>query len=187
MKKTLEEKKRDKERKLYHETNLFVNEFNYIQLEVLQIVGEHKEEYLPEYIRQNDIDYNDFINDYSLEDDFENYCLENELNKGDESTLISFCESESSFDDYKNNRQEENYPMWNTCFEFKNSPSEEILQAALDAGFGIIEGFCDFNPILLVSGCGYSFYAQHWIPLFLNLPWNSNKAKYYKNTKYSHL
>jgi len=36
-----------------------------------------------------------------------------------------------------------------------------------------------------VAGAGYSFYGQHWIPLFLSLPWNSDLKEKYKNVDYS--
>jgi hypothetical protein len=79
--------------------------------------------------------------------------------------------------------------MWNTCFEFKENESEEVIQAAIDAGFGIIEGMDDFNTLLFVSGCGYSFYGAHWIPMFLELLWNTEIKKLVeeKNIKYNNL
>ena len=78
-------------------------------------------------------------------------------------------EHENSFEDYKSEKQGDNYPMWNTCFEFRNEPSEETIEAAKKAGFGVIRGLDDFNTTLFVAGCGYSFYAAHWIPLVIEL------------------
>lgn len=73
-----------------------------------------------------------------------------------------------------------NYPMWNTLFEFKEQPSKEIVQAAINAGFGVIEHE-DFNTMLFVSGAGYSFYSAHWIPFYLGLPWvNVNVTESYQ-------
>ncbi|MHA2218080.1 MAG: hypothetical protein ACXACY_19265 [Candidatus Hodarchaeales archaeon] len=97
--------------------------------------------------------------------------------------------SGDSFEDYikenfsdeveekNHNNNGDNYPMWNTCFEFRHEPSERVIQAAIDAGFGVIEGVDEFNTLLFVSGCGYSFYGAHWIPMYLNLPYNEDLKK----------
>ena len=82
---------------------------------------------------------------------------------------------------------QENYPMWSTCFEFRHEPSEETIKAAIDAGFGIIEGLEDFNTLLFVSGCGYSFYGAHWIPMYLDLPFNSDIKNLFDRKDYNYL
>jgi hypothetical protein len=83
--------------------------------------------------------------------------------------------------EWRNKSGHEEYPMWSTLFEFKDGTSDEIKKAAQAAGFGIIEGgngdLEDYGTILFVSGCGYSFYGAHWIPLWLALPWNDKERE----------
>lgn len=149
----------------------WVDTFNFVQLEVLEkIAGDNG---LFEYIRQDKPDYNDFISNYQLDKEYKDYLKENGLKKSKD-LLVEFCEQHHKFDDWRSEQEQNNYPMWNTCFEFKESISDEIREAAQKAGFGIIEGLDPFNTILFVSGAGYSFYGAHWIPLFLELPWNSD-------------
>lgn len=80
-----------------------------------------------------------------------------------------------------------NYPMWGTLFEWRKGydDNEENNQRAQKAGFGILNSNNYFNSCLFVSGAGYSFYGQHWIPLFLSMPYNSDIAKEYKGVNYS--
>ena len=73
--------------------------------------------------------------------------------------------------------------MWNTLFEFRATVYEELLEKCQDAGFGIIEGLEPFKDTLFVTGCGYSFYGAHWIPLYLSL--FPKEAKKYKDVNYS--
>lgn len=168
----------------------WVDTFNFIQLEVLEKMAN---ECLYEYIRQPEPDYKEFINNYNLHDELLSYIQESwddvdeEIDLFGEETfedsIKSFCEEHEQFDSFMDDIQSENYPMWNTCFEFKNDEREDIIQAAIDAGFGVIEGLEPFNQILFVAGCGYSFYGAHWIPLFLNLPWNEDIKKQVEEKK----
>ena len=168
----------------------WVNTLNFIQLEVLEKMAEDT---LFEYIRPEEPDYEEFVNNYNLHDELLSYVQESwddvseDINLfGEETfedTIKSFCEEQHQFESFMDDRNGENYPMWNTCFEFKVEPSEDVIQAAIDAGFGIIEGLEPFNTILFVSGAGYSFYGQHWIPLFLNLPWNEDIKKQVEENK----
>lgn len=168
---------------LKNEASKFVDtRFNFIQLNVLQKMAN---DCLYEYIRPEEPDYLEFLNNYGLHSEFKD-ATEQEAEEADTETLKEFCENESSFDSWVQDVESGNYPMWNTCFEFRDEPSEEVIQAAIDAGFGIIEGLDDFNTILFSSGCGYSFYGAHWIPLFLNLPWNKDLKKQAKEVNYSH-
>ena len=78
------------------------------------------------------------------------------------------------------------YPVWNTLFEFRDSyfnTSDEMQEKAVKCGFGLINGMDDFNLTLFVSGCGYSFYSVHWIPLYLS--WFEDEGEKYKNIDYS--
>ncbi len=163
-------------------TDFVAKEFNQIQLNVFEVMAGNYDSHLIEHIRTPEPDHMEFIDNYGLNDEFEEYCKDNDLNKGDESSLISFCEEEDSFQSFID--EQENYPMWNTLFEFKEEPSEEVIQAAIDAGFGVIEGMEDFKTTLFVSGCGYSFYGAHWIPLYLALPWNTDEAKTFEGVKF---
>ena len=63
---------------------------------------------------------------------------------------------------------QENYPMWNTCFEFRDSfyNSEEDVQKCLSVGLGVIEGLDDFNNLVFMKSAGHSFYSAYWIPLY---------------------
>lgn len=174
------------ERELYSNTEKWVNSnFNFIQKDVYEKMCD---DMLFEYIRQAEQDadfFSDYFDNYDLWDEYHQYLKDNEEEDTAESRK-TFAEDETIyFDDYINQKQDDNYPMWNTLFEFRHEPNEKVIQACLDAGFGVIEGLDDFNTTLFVSGCGYSFYAQHWIPTWLNLPWTDNEK--YKDTKYNHL
>jgi hypothetical protein len=67
--------------------------------------------------------------------------------------------------------EQENYPMWNTCFEFRDSfyNQEESIDKCLSVGLGVIEGLDDFNNLLFMTSAGHSFYSAYWIPLYLKL------------------
>lgn len=149
-------------------------QFNYIQVNVLEKMCDGM---LFEYISHDDPDYDEFLNNYDLWVEYNEYVLENELDGEDDDIKKEWCKEQSNFDDWRMERENEDYPMWNTCFEWKENPTVEMLNAAREAGFGVIEGLDDFNTILFVSGCGYSFYGHHWIPLFINMPWNSHIKK----------
>ena len=164
---------------LYNQTSNWVDKFNFIHVDVLNKMCDNM---LYEYIRQEEIDYDEFLNDYSLNDEYQEYLKEEELEDNDENKE-EWCQDQHQFCRFEDERSDQNYPMWNTCFEFKDEPGEEIIQAAIDAGFGVIEGMDDFNTTLFVAGCGYSFYGAHWIPLFLNLPWNENLKKQVEELK----
>jgi hypothetical protein len=67
--------------------------------------------------------------------------------------------------------EQENYPMWNTCFEFRDSfyNSEEFIEICSSVGLGVIEGLNDFNNIVFMKSAGHSFYSAYWIPLYFKL------------------
>ena len=175
-----EQKNLDLAYELKNEVSKWVDGFNYIQIHVLDKMCDNT---VYEYIRSEEPDYQEFIRNYGLHSEFKK-ATEEEAEQADEETLRDFCEGEPSWDNFECEQRDANYPMWNTCFEFKEDPSEEILQSAVDAGFGIIEGLDEFNPLLFVSGCGYSFYGAHWMPLYLALPWNEDTRKKYKGVKF---
>jgi hypothetical protein len=153
----------------------------------------------------------DFIEQNFFDFEFENFTVSrafaakvidmsggvDDVNDNIHSLLPGGQVSEDDFSDYIKEQhsdkiedelnQSENYPMWSTCFEFRHEPSEDTIQAAINAGFGVIEGLDDFNTLLFVSGCGYSFFGAHWIPMYLNLPWNEDKRKEFADVKIDHL
>ena len=151
----------------------FDREFNFIQLDVLNKCCENN---LFEYIRQPEITIEDLAE----------YEGETENKEWMEAQMAEYPEIEENplYDKVRDSKQDENYPMWNTCFEFRYEPGEEMIQAAIKAGLGVIEGMEDFNTLLFASGCGYSFYGAHWIPMYLNF--YENEAKKYKGVKYNH-
>lgn len=181
---------KDLKRELESRTHNYVNtEFNYIPLSVVERLYDG----IHDYIRPLSI--NQLIEDYQHTDEYDEelkqYMDDNELepiNKRDESKevwyddFLEHLETTNEFDDYRYNT--ENYPMWGTLFEFRHEPSEEFIQNAIDSGFGIIEQTDDFNTMLFVSGCGYSFYGAHWIPLYLK---NFDDESKYKDINYSNL
>ena len=82
---------------------------------------------------------------------------------------------------------QENYPMWNTCFEFRDSfyNSEEDVQKCLSVGLGVIEGLDDFNNLVFMKSAGHSFYSAYWIPLYLKF--FPHEAEKYTGINYSDL
>lgn len=82
-----------------------------------------------------------------------------------------FCCEEYEDDIIEYIYEQENYPMWNTCFEFRDSfyNSEEDIEKCLSVGLGVIEGLDDFNNLLFMTSAGHSFYSAYWIPLYLKL------------------
>lgn len=165
------------------ETETYVNRsFNFIQLAVLE---KYTDNMLFENIRE-EIDPEEYFNnlDESEQKELKKEFAEETGNKYKKAIHSDFIEwiKETKADevrDYQDRNGRENYPMWNTCFEFRHKPTEAEVEAAQKAGFGIIEGLDDFNTILFVRGAGYSFYASHWIPFYLEIPFNSmNKGKY---------
>lgn len=129
--------------------------FNYIQLEIYEKI---LGENFIEYIRSID------------EPEREDYENEEDYNK-------AFSEWED--------QTGENYPMWNTLFEFRSSVSEDLIEACIKANIGIIDKNDFFETTLFFRGCGYSFYGEHWIPLFLSLSWNEDYKKEFEGVNYS--
>jgi len=190
--------KSELKRELQSRAEKFSNEFNFIHMDVVKVYLESEREYLIDCIRQEEPEQTDFIHEYGLfpelvdhvkeceectEEEAENYINSLDDVNDHVKDFIDGCH-DLDFQNWKENKVDENYPMWNTLFEFKHTPSESVLQAAIDSGFGVIESD-SFNPMLFVSGAGYSFMSQHWIPLFLRLPWVN--AERYEGIKYQDL
>lgn len=83
--------------------------------------------------------------------------------------------------------EQDNYPIWNTCFEFRDSSynSEEDAQKCLSVGLGVIEQLDDFNNLVFMTSAGHSFYSAYWIPLYLKL--YPSEAEKYKGINYQDL
>ena len=102
---------------------------------------------------------------------------------------IASMESYSHLSEYimhNNEIPNDNYPIWNTLFEFDNWGDDfvknniELLQAI---GFVVIEPFNEFDWMLGFRGCGYSFYDAHWIPMYIDVFKNREMIKLYQVAK----
>lgn len=166
-----EEETRKLESELEQAVTNWVNiTFNFISFDVIYKC----DEYYYEKIRQREVTAED-IADYTGE----------EVEKVWED-CEAVLENHKYYNDVREEREQDNHPMWSTLFEFRGGePSEEWIKKAIKVGFGIIEDLDDFNTCLFVSGCGYSFYSAHWIPLYLSIfDWEAEK---YKGINYRHL
>jgi hypothetical protein len=182
--------------------------FNFIQVAVLE---KYTEDCLFEYIRNISIgemfydwlvdsDSTDkilsWMNDLKIENDLLTY----HEHKGSIEESFVFVFGEQKWEEFKYwcceeyeddiqtyIYEQDNYPMWNTCFEFRNSfyNSEENVMKCLSVGLGVIEGLDDFNNILFMKSAGHSFYSAYWIPLYLKL--FPNEAEKYAGINYQDL
>jgi beta-galactosidase GanA len=169
--------------------------FNFIQLAVLE---KYTDNNLFEYIRYQspqDI-FEDWLNDCNEMEKVAEFFSENKLEdfqsfqdkyEAIEDTMINSlveCFGIEKFEEFKDwcidtysediNEfiyEQDNYPMWNTCFEFRDSfyNSEEDVQKCISVGLGVIEGLDDFNNLVFMTSCGHSFYSAYWIPLYFKL------------------
>lgn len=184
---------RDLKYELKREVEEWAQRFNYLQLAVLE---KYTDNQLIEYIRPEPLDPSDWYNDKR---DHEREEIEQEYGAetGDDQNLHAnskfpdeFIEwlKESYSDDireYMERNGRENYPMWNTLFEFKDYYcDDETLNKIQELGMGVIEHE-DFNTIIFMMSCGHSFYGSYWIPLYLAL-FDSAREKY-KGVKYDNL
>ena len=80
---------------------------------------------------------------------------------------------------YTEEEQEENegfgqdiFPMWSTMWQFSDSwdadwaESETGLKALKECGFRIYRSM-EWGDFIGIDGCGYSFFAEHWTPLYI--------------------
>lgn len=158
--------------------------FNYQNLENVEKVLDNQ---LYEFIESNQSESSalSFLTDYGHLEEYEKHYdnIEDDSNNTPENALEYVQEHfEDEFIEYT---ETDNYPMWSTLFEFRYKPSERALEAAREAGFGIITESEQYNSMLFVRGAGYSFYSAHWIPMYLGLPWVD--ASKYKDLEYSHI
>jgi hypothetical protein len=186
-------------RELYNKVDAWVNTFNWLQLEVLE---KYTDNMLFESIRQQPLATEEYLHrltsgeleELHTEFNYEmgNYADEEEeqpmtgLLDSDQEQFIAWMEENKADEirDWQQDNERENYPMWNTLFEFKHGASEEILEKAQAVGLGVIEHE-DFNPILFMMSAGHSFYSSYWIPLYLAI--YEDEAQKYAGVNYSHL
>lgn len=187
-----EELKRELEKTI----NVWVERsFNYIQVGVLEKICDNN---LYEYIRNKTPQevFDDWLNDCKEMEKVAEFYSENKMDGFDEfqkkyesieDTMINSlieCFGIETFEKFKEwcletydddiheyIYEQENYPMWNTCFEFRDAfyNSEEYIEKCFYVGLGVIQGLDDFNNILFMTSAGHSFYSAYWIPLYLKL------------------
>ncbi len=185
--------------------------FNYIQVGVLE---KYCDNTLHEYIRNQSPSeiFDDWLNDCNEMEKVAEFFSENEMENFDafqtkyesiDDTMINsliecfgietfekfkeWCLETYEDDIYEYIYDQENYPMWNTCFEFRDSfyNSEEDVQKCLSVGLGVIEGLDDFNNLVFMTSAGHSFYSAYWIPLYYKF--YPSEAEKFKGINYSDL
>jgi hypothetical protein len=198
----------EKSQQLYKEVNIWVERnFNFIQVDVL---NKYSDDNLMEYILypSAEEEFYEWLTNYdvvekikSWKEDFNETDYLSSIHNG-KSYYDAFIEIESvdgwnefrefCLDEYADDINEfiyeqENYPMWNTCFEFRDSyyNQEENIEKCISVGLGVIEGLDDFNTILFMTSAGHSFYSAYWIPLYFKL--FPQEAEKYAGIKYQDL
>ena len=186
--------------------------FNFIKLEVLEKISDNN---LYDYILQPD--KRKFLLEYLDDSDeviiILDYCQQKDIDNEDEriskyvkfdgtikesfiacidDSWEDFCEFaveeyESDIEDFIQEQGNENYPMWNTCFEWRDSyrNEDETNEKVINVGCGVIEGLEPFNNLIFMTSAGHSFYSSYWIPLYFSL--FPNEEEKYKGIDYSSL
>jgi len=203
--KTLSVTEQDTLRELETEIQKWVNRtFNFIQIEVVEKFCDNT---MMEYIVHPDVE--DAVSDW-LQDRKDEELISEFFEATDKELDIQKyidCEGtiESSFrksysddtwdeylgwlsENYQDDIQEyiyeqENYPMWNTLFEFRDSMYNNEIKNCMEVGLGVVEGLEPFNNMVFMTSCGHSFYSAYWIPLYFAL--NNNAKEKYKGIDYS--
>jgi hypothetical protein len=185
--------------------------FNFIQLEVVEGFAQHTGREIMEYVRykepravveewlyemDDELKVSEFIDacdsDFPVSDytEAEGTIKESFVKAYGGETWIDFVDwllakYEDDIQEYL--YEQENYPAWNTLFEFRDTAwcGEEDLQVAMKLGLGVIEGLEPFEPMLFMMSAGHSFYSAYWTPLYLSL--NETARKKYEGVNYSHL
>jgi hypothetical protein len=196
----------EKSQQLYKEVNIWVERnFNFIQVDVL---NKYSDDNLMEYILypSAEEEFYEWLTNYDVVEKIkswkEDFNAEDYLSSiyNGKSYYDAFIEIESvdgwnefrefCLDEYADDINEfiyeqENYPMWNTCFEFRDSfrNNYEDNQIVMKLGMGVISGLENFNDIIFMKSAGHSFYGSYWIPLYLEF-YPDEKQKY-KGVKFS--
>jgi len=187
--------KADLLRELEQKVKDWVNtRFNYIQLNVVEkvadnmlvdyIVNPEVEDSIIEYLDDCDEiviieDYCKSLNIEKAKEKIDNYVTYNGNIKDsfvacideDWDGFLLFTENEYADDiqDYIN--EKENYPMWNTLFEWRDSyyNNSDVTDIVLSKGCGVVEELDGFNNLIFMKSAGHSFYSSYWIPIYLEL------------------
>lgn len=214
--------KEDAIKELYSDVSRWVNsDFNYIDVSVYEKMADST---LYDYIVQEPLnDYAKDFQSYLTEDEAKGWIRAFLDDRDDEETLY-FKFIKQSKDNYaidvlkqlysfyiiddltewllehkedelrEFSNDNENYPMWNTLFEFKSNfdSTQANIEKAQAVGLGVIDGLEPFNLTLFAMSCGHSFYASYWIPLYLLMfhDEDGGKKKYgyaFKPKDYQHL
>jgi hypothetical protein len=151
--------------------------FNFIPLGVAEKMATTENgNTLHEYIRQPEI----------TEEDLAKYDLLESYREAEADDPGEYMQEYAP--DAYHEKMDSNYPMHGTLFEFRDGTWGSFIEAAQDAGFIVLEDVPGFDGVMLgVAGCGYSFYGQHWIPLYLALytPHNEKLHALYAGVDYS--
>jgi hypothetical protein len=189
----MEDRKIDLERSVQ---NWFNANFNCINLSLLENALENNNSYLFEYIDPPQITKTDILEWFynvseqeNIVEDYNEECgtsltIDDFGNNGDFLIYLQDTYEDTIIDFIRDNTA--NYPVWGTLFEFKSqSYAEYCMSYIADCGLGIINPTDFTNTCLFSTGCGYSFYASHWIPLYLSV--NEFVREKYKGVDYSDL
>jgi hypothetical protein len=142
-----------------------------------------------EYWETDDTEFNvdskiqDFLNhDGSIKESFIFVFGEDTWDKFEDWGIENY---ETDITDYQGDK--ENYPVWNTCFEFRDSDYnfDEYIEKCISVGLGVIEGLEHFNNLVFMTSAGHSFYSAYWIPLYFKF--YPSEAEKYKGINYSDL
>ena len=153
----------------------FERDFNYIQLDVIKKVMddcEYENIAMPSF----SIIASEYMSNYGNEEELrEEYAKTEgiEANEIDEADFFEWLEDNKYSEVSDSYMESENYPMWNTVFEARDSYLSKWIEKNVDElyniGIGVMLGGDNFNNMLFISGCGYDFYEAHWIPLYTQL------------------
>lgn len=183
--------------------------FNAIPLDVVTGYAKSEQWELHEYIRYKDNEFvvEDFLeerddsffvrefldyadSDYSLEDYQDiNAGIKESIQKayGHWDEFVEFM-TETYYGELEEFKySQDNYPAWNTLFEFSDTiwAQEKDLEKAMQLGIGVIDEMGSLNTMLFFTSAGHSFYSSYWIPLYLSL--NETAQKKYADVDYSGL
>ena len=160
----------DLKRELKNEVENWVDRnFNFISLNVYETMADNM---LFEYIRSPEITTHE-VEEWLYTQDIEELAEEMGEDWKELEDVLGGSNPDYLLEHYRDEiveyheSSDENYPLWNTLFEWRSEPPQDFIDNGVESGFGVIEGMDDFNTTFFVTGAGYSFYAQHWIPLYL--------------------
>lgn len=187
---------------LKREVESWVNrEFNFIQLEVYEVMANHEssalfehidapnpEDWAEEYAAENPEEIREEAEGFwqGSDEQFEEYDTVDEYIEGEYGSYAAFAQSEmrDAVEEFSEGRITEYYPMWNTLFECRDKWfADRLADAAKKVGLGKIEAFGPFNTTFFAMSAGHSFYGQYWIPMYLSV--FPEKAKEWEGVDYS--